>query len=92
MIGDLLGDGHLRFTHKDINGKVKGNAHYAMTLKHYDYACYLCPAQAEPGATLPGYARPCSAPSRHRTGGAAGKNIYSSICTITPLVLGLILG
>ena len=31
MVGDLLGDGHLRFTHKDVNGKVRGNAHYAMT-------------------------------------------------------------
>ena len=41
MVGDLLGDGHLRFTHKDVNGKVRGNAHYAMTLKHYDYAYYL---------------------------------------------------
>ena len=55
MIGDLLGDGHLRFTHKDINGKVRGKAHYAMTLKHYDYAFYLW------------------------------KDIYSSICTTTPL-------
>lgn len=41
MIGDLLGDGHLRFTHKDKNGNMTGNAHYAMTLKHYDYAFYL---------------------------------------------------
>ena len=41
MVGDLLGDGHLRFTHKDVNGKLIGNAHYAMTLKHYDYAYYL---------------------------------------------------
>ena len=41
LIGDLLGDGHLRFTHKDKNGNMKGNAHYAMTLKHYDYAFYL---------------------------------------------------
>ena len=41
MVGDLLGDGHLRFTHTDVNGKVRGNAHYAMTLKHYDYAYYL---------------------------------------------------
>ena len=55
MVGDLLGDGHLRFTHKDVNGKVRGNAHYAMTLKHYDYAYYLW------------------------------KEIYSSICTNTPL-------
>jgi len=41
LIGDLLGDGHLRFTHKDINGKVTGNSHYAMTLKNYDYAFFL---------------------------------------------------
>ena len=41
LIGDLLGDGHLRFTHKDINGKVTGNFHYAMTLKNYDYAFFL---------------------------------------------------
>ena len=55
IVGDLLGDGHLRFTHKDTQGQVRGNAHYAMTLKHYDYAFYLW------------------------------KNIYSSICTTTPL-------
>lgn len=55
MIGDLLGDGHLRFTHKDKIGNMKGNAHYAMTLKHYDYAFYLW------------------------------KEIYSSICTNTPI-------
>ena len=41
IVGDLLGDGHLRFTHKDNKGQVRGNAHYAMTLKHYDYAFYL---------------------------------------------------
>lgn len=41
IVGDLLGDGHLRFTHKDTQGKVRGNAHYAMTLKIYDYAYYL---------------------------------------------------
>jgi len=27
--------------HKDINGKVTGNSHYAMTLKNYDYAFFL---------------------------------------------------
>jgi NADH:ubiquinone oxidoreductase subunit 5 (chain L)/Multisubunit Na+/H+ antiporter, MnhA subunit len=55
IVGDLLCDGHLRFTHKDTQGQVRGNAHYAMTLKHYDYAFYLW------------------------------KDIYSSICTTTPL-------
>lgn len=55
LTGDLLGDGHLRFTHKDKNGNFTGNSHYAMTLKHYDYAFYLW------------------------------KEIYSSICTSTPL-------
>lgn len=55
LVGDLLGDGHLRFTHKDKKGKGTGNAHYAMTLKHYNYTFYLW------------------------------KNIYSSICTSTPI-------
>lgn len=55
LTGDLLGDGHLRFTHKDKNGNFTGNSHYAMTLKNYDYAFYLW------------------------------KDIYSSICTSTPL-------
>ena len=55
LIGDLLGDGHLRFTHKDKLGKYTGNAHYAMTLKNFDYAYFLW------------------------------KDIYSSICTNTPL-------
>jgi LAGLIDADG DNA endonuclease family/Proton-conducting membrane transporter len=55
LTGDLLGDGHLRFTHKDKNGNFTGNSHYAMTLKNYDYAFYLW------------------------------KEIYSSICTSTPL-------
>ena len=43
MIGDLLGDGHLRFTVKDTEGKAKcgTNARYAMTLKSKDYIDYL---------------------------------------------------
>jgi len=43
IVGELLGDGHLRFTKKDKNGKPKlnCNALYAMTLKHYDHAFYL---------------------------------------------------
>ena len=41
LIGDLLGDGHLRVMYKDSKDKIIGNAHYAMTLKNYDYAYYL---------------------------------------------------
>ena len=43
LIGNLLGDGHLRFTHKDLNGKPKlnTNALYAMTLKNKDYIYHL---------------------------------------------------
>ena len=52
LVGDLLGDGHLRFTHKDKNGEVKGNAHYAMTLKHFDYAFYLWKEIYSPICTL----------------------------------------
>ena len=39
----LLGDGSLRFTHKDLNGKPKlnTNALYAMTLKNKDYIYHL---------------------------------------------------
>jgi hypothetical protein len=39
----MLGDGHLRFTHKDVNGKPKPNtnAHYAMTLKNHEYIMHL---------------------------------------------------
>ena len=37
--GNLLGEGSLRITHKDLNGKPKlnTNALYAMTLKNKDY-------------------------------------------------------
>ena len=43
LIGSLLGDGSLRFTHKDLNGKPKlnTNALYAMTLKNKDYIYHL---------------------------------------------------
>lgn len=43
IIGELLGDGHLRFTKKDKKGKPKlnNNAMYAMSLKHFDHAFYL---------------------------------------------------
>lgn len=41
IIGDLLGDGHLRYTKKDKEGNTKGNAHFAMTLKDYNYIYYL---------------------------------------------------
>ena len=35
----MLGDGHLRFTHKDVNGKPRANTNaiYAMTLKNHEY-------------------------------------------------------
>jgi len=55
LIGELLGDGHLRGTHKDEKGYIKGNCHFGITLKSYDYAFYLW------------------------------KEIYSSICTNTPI-------
>jgi hypothetical protein len=43
LIGNLLGDGSLRFTPKDLNGKPKlnTNALYAMTLKNKDYIYHL---------------------------------------------------
>jgi hypothetical protein len=43
LIGNLLGDGSLRFTHKSLNGKPKlnTNALYAMTLKNKEYAYHL---------------------------------------------------
>ena len=43
LIGNLLGDGSLRFTHKDKNGKPKPNcnASYAMTLKNKEYIFHL---------------------------------------------------
>jgi hypothetical protein len=43
LTGTLLGDGHLRYTHKDKNDPSipKGNAHFSMTLKNYEYIFYL---------------------------------------------------
>jgi hypothetical protein len=43
LIGNLLGDGSLRFTHKGLDGKPKlnSNALYAMTLKDKDYIYHL---------------------------------------------------
>lgn len=43
LIGNLLGDGSLRFTHKGLDGKpkVNTNALYAMTLKNKDYIYHL---------------------------------------------------
>jgi hypothetical protein len=41
LVGEMLGDGHLRFTHKDKEGNASGNVHFAMTLKLYEYTMYL---------------------------------------------------
>jgi len=43
LVGNMLGDGHLRFTHKDKIGKPKigTNGLYAMTLKSHEYIMYL---------------------------------------------------
>ena len=43
LVGNLLGDGSLRFTHKGVDGKPKPgcNANYVMTLKQKDYTYYL---------------------------------------------------
>jgi len=43
MVGNLLGDSSLRFTHKGIDGKPKPgcNANYVMTLKRKDYTYHL---------------------------------------------------
>lgn len=43
LIGNLLGDGSLRFTHKGLDGKPKlnSNALYAMTLKDRDYVYHI---------------------------------------------------
>ena len=46
LIGNLLGDDSLRFTHKGLDGKSKfnSNALYTITLKDKDYIYYLPPA------------------------------------------------
>ena len=43
LVGNMLGDGHLRFTHKDKTGKPKQNtnASHAMTLKSHEYIMHL---------------------------------------------------
>lgn len=43
LVGELLGDGHLRFNKKGIDGKPKPNtnAQLAMTLKSKEYVDYL---------------------------------------------------
>jgi hypothetical protein len=43
LIGNMLGDGHLRFTHKDVNGKPRPNTNaiYAMTLKNHEYIMHF---------------------------------------------------
>lgn len=43
MVGDLLGDGHLRFNKKGVDGlpKPNTNVQFAMTLKSKEYVTYL---------------------------------------------------
>lgn len=43
LIGNLLGDGSLRYTHKDKEGKAKQNTNalYVMTLKSFEYISHL---------------------------------------------------
>lgn len=41
MIGDLLGDGHLRYGNKNKKGEVTGNCNFSMTLKSKDHTFYL---------------------------------------------------
>jgi hypothetical protein len=43
LVGNMLGDGHLRFTHKDINRRPKPNTNalYSMTLKNKEYIMHL---------------------------------------------------
>ena len=41
LIGDLLGDGHLRYGNKNKLGEYTGNCLFAMTLKSESYASYL---------------------------------------------------
>lgn len=41
LIGELLGDGHLRFTHRDKQGKPSGNVSFAITLKQFDHISFL---------------------------------------------------
>ena len=43
IVGELLGDGHLRFNKKGVDGlpKPNTNAQLAMTLKSKEYVTYL---------------------------------------------------
>jgi hypothetical protein len=41
LVGSMLGDGSIRFGHKDKMGKPSGNAKYAMTLKSHEYIMHL---------------------------------------------------
>lgn len=43
LVGNLLGDGHLRFTHKGKDNKAKPNTNalFAITLKNKDYIYHL---------------------------------------------------
>jgi hypothetical protein len=41
IIGDLLGDGHLRYGNKNKQGLHTGNCQYAMTVKSESYAIFL---------------------------------------------------
>ena len=43
LIGNLLGDGHLRYGNRSAKNKnqVTGNVNYCMTLKSYEYTYHL---------------------------------------------------
>jgi hypothetical protein len=41
MVGDLLGDGHLRYSNKNKYGHVTGNCLFSMTLRDKEYALFL---------------------------------------------------
>lgn len=41
MIGDLLGDGHLRYGNKNKKGEVTGNCNFSITLKSRDHTFYF---------------------------------------------------
>jgi len=74
LIGDLLGDGHLWFTHKDKTGNPKGNALYAMTLKDYNYIYYLWSKVYAPICTK----IPIRAWPKHETGKTPSQYSFST--------------
>ena len=43
LVGDMLGDGHIRYTKKELDGKPRGNsnAQFEMTLKSRDHVYFL---------------------------------------------------